>query len=121
MLVKHQQSSINQGINVSQMIVIKYNINTIWIISYIFIVPSPPLNLKCINITSTTVTLQWDIPWVFNGLLKSFFITVQDTSESEILVTKKYDVVEETSNYTYLVNIKNVYGIIMKFKVIEFP
>uniref|UniRef100_A0A2S2QAU1 Angiopoietin-1 receptor n=2 Tax=Sipha flava TaxID=143950 RepID=A0A2S2QAU1_9HEMI len=65
--------------------------------------PSPPLNLKCINITSTTVTLQWDIPWVFNGLLKSFFITVQDTSESEIPEIKEY-VVEETSNYTYLID-----------------
>lgn len=38
------------------------------------IAPDPPQNLREIDVQTTNVTLQWDIPWIFNGELKSFNI-----------------------------------------------
>lgn len=56
----------------------------IWILIvyclHIFLVPDTPNNLKINDISDTTVTLQWDIPWILNGVLKMFIINVEEVA-----------------------------------------
>ncbi|XP_008188160.2 uncharacterized protein LOC100568743 [Acyrthosiphon pisum] len=40
--------------------------------------PDSPMNLKTTEIGSSTIVLQWDIPWIFNGVLKMFVINVDE-------------------------------------------
>ncbi|XP_029345320.1 neural cell adhesion molecule L1 isoform X2 [Acyrthosiphon pisum] len=44
--------------------------------------PDSPMNLKTTEIGSTTIALQWDVPWIFNGVLKNFTINVDEISSN---------------------------------------
>lgn len=46
--------------------------------------PDPPSNVQIIDIGKTTITLQWDIPWIFNGVLKMFVINIEEISKVDI-------------------------------------
>ncbi|XP_050437857.1 tenascin-like [Adelges cooleyi] len=39
-----------------------------------------PGNLRATLIGSNNITLQWDIPWILNGLLKSFIVTTEEVT-----------------------------------------
>lgn len=43
-------------------------------------VPDTPLNFKPYAVDNTTITLQWDIPWMFNGELDLFVINGEGSS-----------------------------------------
>lgn len=45
-----------------------------------YLVPDTPNNLKINEISDTTATLQWDIPWILNGVLKMFVINVEEVA-----------------------------------------
>lgn len=49
----------------------------------IIIVPDSPSNFKAIEIGKTNLTLQWDIPWIFNGELKSFILNIEEMSSAD--------------------------------------
>lgn len=74
------------------------------------IVPDSPTNLVATEINSMTVKLQWDIPLIFNGNLKSFFINVQETSSVDQdsccnkIVPIDMPIQEELPTYNYTVN-----------------
>jgi len=42
------------------------------------------MNLKTTEISSTTIALQWDVPWIFNGVLKMFIINVEEISSNDM-------------------------------------
>ncbi|KAL4085361.1 hypothetical protein QTP88_027220 [Uroleucon formosanum] len=44
--------------------------------------PDSPLNLRTTEVGSTTIALQWDVPWIFNGVLKMFIINVEEISSN---------------------------------------
>eukprot|EP00102_Acyrthosiphon_pisum_P025257 XP_016662467.1 PREDICTED: uncharacterized protein LOC100570133 [Acyrthosiphon pisum] len=46
--------------------------------------PDSPMNLKTTEIGSTTIALQWDVPWIFNGVLKMFIINVEEISSNNM-------------------------------------
>ncbi|XP_001948568.2 uncharacterized protein LOC100163240 [Acyrthosiphon pisum] len=46
--------------------------------------PDSPMNLKTTEIGSTTIALQWDVPWIFNGVLKMFIINVEEISSNDM-------------------------------------
>jgi len=71
-------------------------------------VPDSPNNLKIIDIGNTFMTLQWDIPWIFNGLLKMFIINVEEISHNYInlysgIQTTELPIYEELPSYNYTV------------------
>ncbi|CAI6356794.1 unnamed protein product [Macrosiphum euphorbiae] len=47
-------------------------------------IPDPPSNVKIIDIGKTYFTLQWDIPWVFNSVLKMFVINIEEISKVDM-------------------------------------
>jgi len=42
------------------------------------------MNLKMTEIGSTTIALQWDVPWIFNGVLKMFIINVEEIASNNM-------------------------------------
>lgn len=79
-------------------------------------VPDPPSNLKVTNTTDTTVTISWDIPWVFNGTLKAFIISAE-ASENDDKKLEVIDLNQEQPTYNYTVIIINIYTVKMEFKM----
>lgn len=77
------------------------------------LVPDPPTNLKLIEIGNTTLNLQWDIPWTFSGVLKTFIINVEETSAIDInsccvgIQSIEIPIEEELPTYSYTVTIPN--------------
>lgn len=72
------------------------------------LVPDSPSNLKIIDIGNTFMTLQWDIPWIFNGLLKMYIINVEEISYEDInlysgIRTTELLIYEELPSYNYTV------------------
>lgn len=71
--------------------------------------PDSPNNLKAIEIRKTNLTLQWDIPWIFNGELKSFILNIEEMSSvdiqtcCEIIAPVEIPFVDEQPFYTYMV------------------
>jgi len=71
-------------------------------------VPDSPSNLKVTDIGNTFMTLQWDIPWIFNGVLKMYIINVEEISYSDLnlysgIQTTEYQIDEELPSYNYTV------------------
>jgi hypothetical protein len=42
------------------------------------------MNLKTTKISNTTMSIQWDIPWIFNGELKKFIINVEEIASIDM-------------------------------------
>jgi len=65
--------------------------------------------VKVIDIGKTYITLQWDIPWVFNSVLKMFVINIEEISQvdmSQCCVNIKPTEIpfdEELPSYNYTV------------------
>lgn len=71
-------------------------------------VPDPPKNLLIIETHETNVTLQWDIPWIFNGVMKSFTLYVSELKslKNETCEEFKPEIIpfkEEQPTYYYTV------------------
>ncbi|VVC28415.1 Hypothetical protein CINCED_3A016464 [Cinara cedri] len=71
-------------------------------------VPGAPTNLRSVDIGKTYVTLQWDIPWVFNGILAMFAIDGKeipaehmDTINPQIIDVIKVPFKNEVPSYNY--------------------
>lgn len=73
------------------------------------IVPDSPLNLRTTEVGSTTIALQWDVPWIFNGVLKMFIINVEEISSNDMdtccasITPTEIPVYEELPTYSYTV------------------
>jgi hypothetical protein len=72
------------------------------------LVPDSPNNLKITDIGNTFISLQWDIPWIFNGILKMFVINVEEISYANInlysgVQTTEYPISEEVPSFNYTV------------------
>ncbi|XP_060872815.1 uncharacterized protein LOC132946770 [Metopolophium dirhodum] len=71
--------------------------------------PDSPMNLKMTEIGSTTIALQWDIPWIFNGVLKMFIINVEEISSNDMdmccvsITPTEIPVNEELPTYNYTI------------------
>ncbi|XP_060850877.1 uncharacterized protein LOC132929506 isoform X2 [Rhopalosiphum padi] len=68
--------------------------------------PDSPNNLKITDIGNTFISLQWDIPWIFNGILKMFVINVEEISYANInlysgVQTTEYPISEEVPSFNY--------------------
>lgn len=68
--------------------------------------PDPPTELKITDIGNTFISLQWDIPWIFNGILKMFIINVEEISYENLSVfspvqTTEYPISKEVPSYNY--------------------
>lgn len=72
-------------------------------------VPDPPMNLKTTEISSTSVILQWDIPWIFNGVIKMFNINIEEISSLDMntccvsITPIEIPINEELPTYNYTV------------------
>jgi len=71
-------------------------------------VPDSPNNLKIIDIGNTFMTLQWDIPWIFNGVLKMYIINVEEVPYKDMnlnsgIQTAELPIYEELPSYNYTV------------------
>jgi len=74
----------------------------------LYLVPDPPTELKITDIGNTFISLQWDIPWIFNGILKMFIINVEEISYENLSVfspvqTTEYPIYKEVPSYNYTV------------------
>lgn len=72
------------------------------------LVPDSPNNLKIIDIGNTFITLQWDIPWIFNGILKMYIVNVEEISYKDMnlysgIRTTELPIYEELPSYNYTV------------------
>jgi len=67
------------------------------------------MNLKSTEIGNTTIALQWDVPWIFNGVLKMFIINVEEISSNDMntccvnIPPTEIPVNEELPTYNYTV------------------
>ncbi|XP_027837642.2 uncharacterized protein LOC114120057 [Aphis gossypii] len=43
-----------------------------------------PENLRTTNVGPTYVSFEWDIPWIHNGVLKSFIVNIEEISSKDI-------------------------------------
>ncbi|KAL4119661.1 hypothetical protein QTP88_012455 [Uroleucon formosanum] len=43
-----------------------------------------PENFRATDVGSTHISLEWDIPWIFNGVLKSFIVSTEEISSKDI-------------------------------------
>ncbi|XP_060843558.1 uncharacterized protein LOC132923516 isoform X2 [Rhopalosiphum padi] len=46
--------------------------------------PDSPMNIKTTEIGNTSISVQWDIPWIFNGELKMFIINVEEIASVDM-------------------------------------
>ncbi|XP_050436297.1 uncharacterized protein LOC126843040 [Adelges cooleyi] len=71
--------------------------------------PNEPGNLRSSYVGPTNVTLEWDIPWMLNGVLKAFIINIEEISAMDAdkcctsLPTMELQVTEETPFYNYTI------------------
>lgn len=71
--------------------------------------PESPNNITVIENSDTYMTLQWNIPWVFNGVLNEFIINVEEISASDMSMCCtsvkpiEIPVEEEMPTYNYTV------------------
>ncbi|CAI6359203.1 unnamed protein product [Macrosiphum euphorbiae] len=67
--------------------------------------PDSPMNLKTTEIGNTSIAVQWDIPWIFNGVLKMFVINVDEITsiEKDSIKPKEIPVNEELPTYNYTI------------------
>ncbi|XP_008186132.1 uncharacterized protein LOC100169299 [Acyrthosiphon pisum] len=71
--------------------------------------PDSPMNFKTTEIGSTTLALQWDAPWIFNGVLKMFIINVEEISSNDMntccvsITPTEIPVNEELPTYNYTI------------------
>ncbi|CAI6354595.1 unnamed protein product [Macrosiphum euphorbiae] len=65
--------------------------------------PDSPMNLKTTEIGNTSIVVQWDIPWMFNGVLKMFVINVDEITsiEKDSIKPTEFPVHEELPTYNY--------------------
>lgn len=80
--------------------------------SIITTVPGFPKNVHSIDVGDTYATLQWDIPWIFNGILKAFAMSGNeilpedmDTRSPEIIELRTVPFKNEVPSYNYNVSI----------------
>ncbi|XP_050434058.1 uncharacterized protein LOC126841533 [Adelges cooleyi] len=72
--------------------------------------PDEPGNLRSSFIGDTDITLEWDIPWMLNGVLKVFIINTEEISAVDLnsccnsLPTAELQVTEEMPTYNYTIN-----------------
>ncbi|XP_050432769.1 uncharacterized protein LOC126840846 [Adelges cooleyi] len=72
--------------------------------------PDEPKNIKAICVDTKNVTIEWDIPWVFNGALNSFIINVEEISAVDAdsccasFPVMELQVTEELPTYNYTIN-----------------
>ncbi|XP_022174267.1 uncharacterized protein LOC111036533 isoform X2 [Myzus persicae] len=68
-----------------------------------------PENLRAINVSSVHILVEWDIPWVFNGVLKSFIVSTEEISSKDIAKVHnnksevEIQVTEEIPTYNYTI------------------
>lgn len=73
------------------------------------IVPDSPMNIKTTEIDNSTIALQWDIPWIFNGVLKMFIVNVEEISSIDMdkccvsIMPTEIPVYEELPTYNHTV------------------
>lgn len=73
------------------------------------IVPDSPMNIKTTEIGNTSIALQWDIPWIFNGVLNMFIVNVEEISSIDMdtccvsIMPTEIPVYEELPTYNYTV------------------
>lgn len=71
--------------------------------------PDSPSSMKVIDVSNTTVTVEWDTPWVFNGMLTHFVVTVEEIAGLDVktccVKIPPVNVLfnEEVSSYNYTV------------------
>ncbi|XP_060872332.1 LOW QUALITY PROTEIN: uncharacterized protein LOC132946372 [Metopolophium dirhodum] len=67
--------------------------------------PDSPMNLKTTEIGNTSIALQWDIPWIFNGVLKMFIVNVDEVSSNNMdsITPTEILVNEELPTYNYTI------------------
>lgn len=88
------------------------------------IVPDSPRNLTSNNVQNTSVVLQWDIPWIFNGKLKSFILHADELQSvnnvSCCISIKPVEVViyDEKPSYNYTVKIFSCIYIYLIYPII---
>ncbi|XP_016657825.1 uncharacterized protein LOC100161662 isoform X1 [Acyrthosiphon pisum] len=66
--------------------------------------PDSPNNFKVIDIGKTFMTLKWDIPWIFNGVLDMFIINVEEMSDMNLYSSMRaieLAIYEEVPSYNY--------------------
>lgn len=63
--------------------------------------PDPPDNIQLLNVTSTSLAIQWEYPRLSNGIIRSFLLNIEEIEQleqsqccqqypvSEILVTSE--------------------------------
>ncbi|XP_050419823.1 uncharacterized protein LOC126832850 [Adelges cooleyi] len=72
--------------------------------------PDEPKNVKAIQVGTKNVTIEWDIPWMFNGALNSFIINVEEVSSLDVdsccasFPVMELQVTEELPTYNYTIN-----------------
>jgi hypothetical protein len=47
-------------------------------------VADKPENFRTTDVGSTYISLEWDIPWILNGVLKSFIVNIEEISSQDI-------------------------------------
>lgn len=71
--------------------------------------PESPRNIKVIDVGNTTITIKWDTPWVFNGILTHFVVTVEEIAARDVntccvkIPPANVPFNEEVSSYNYTV------------------
>lgn len=90
------------------------NTTNVPIIYYYITVPDPPNSLKAIEIGHTYITLQWDIPWMFNGELDRFILKLEEMSAIDMetccysISPIELTIEEEVPTYNYTVILFNL-------------
>lgn len=88
-------------------------------LNHINIVPDPPSNVKANEISNTTVNIQWDIPWIFNGVLKTFVINLEEIASLDMntccvsAIPTEIAINDELPSYNYTVIRLNLNNIIV--------
>lgn len=65
--------------------------------------------MRLLNIGSKHITLEWDIPWIFNGVIKSFIINTEEIFSNDMtkccdsLPDIEIKITEEIPHYNYTV------------------
>uniref|UniRef100_A0A2S2NZY1 Fibronectin type-III domain-containing protein n=2 Tax=Schizaphis graminum TaxID=13262 RepID=A0A2S2NZY1_SCHGA len=67
------------------------------------------MNIKSTKIGNTSISIQWDIPWIFNGELKMFIINVEEIASLDMetccvsIAPTEILVYEELPTYNYTI------------------